>query len=262
MAAHGAQQDFLTNEHNKNQFIVLLMEALETDGHCVKQAEDDADTLIVSSALDLTVNIVADDTGVFVMMIYHFSSDMHDMYFFSEAAARSKKAMRYIGVRGVQQKIGCDLARRIIFLHGWSGCDTSAVFGQGKGAILKLIATSRPAQNIADMFMSENTTQEDISTAGLKLFVFMYNGSSCDSLNNLRFTKYMNLVVKSQQLLKPEVLPPTERAAHYHCLRVYLQVMRCVTACDYCHGHSCENGQPVIMDNEEFECNVDDIFDV
>ena len=123
MTAHGAQQDFLTNEHNKNQLIVLLMEALESDGHCVKQAEDDADTLIVSSALDLAVNIcpvvvVADDIDVFVMMIYHFSSDMHDIYFFSEPAARSKKAMRYISVRDVQQKIGCDLARRIIFLHG------------------------------------------------------------------------------------------------------------------------------------------------
>ena len=123
MTAHGAQQDFLTNEHNKNQFIVLLMEALESDGHCVKQAEDDADRLIVSPALyslpDLCpVVVVADDTDVFVMMIYHFSSDMHNMYFFSEAAAQSKKAMRYISVRDVQQKIGCDLARRIIFLHG------------------------------------------------------------------------------------------------------------------------------------------------
>ena len=91
---------------------------------------------------------------------------------------------------------------------------------------MKLIAISRPAQNIADMFMLENATQDDISTAGLKLFVFMYNSSFCDSLNNLRYTKYMNLVAKSQQLLKPEVLPPTERDAHYHCLRVYLQVMR------------------------------------
>ena len=36
----------------------------------------------------------------------------------------------------------------------------------------------------------------------------------------------MNLVAKSQQLLKTEVLPPTERDARYHCLRVYLQVMR------------------------------------
>ena len=49
MAAHSAQEDFLANGHNKNQFTVLLMEALESDGHCVKQAEDDADTLIVSS---------------------------------------------------------------------------------------------------------------------------------------------------------------------------------------------------------------------
>ena len=105
--------------------------------------------------------------------------------------------MRYISVRDVQQKIGCDIARRIIFLHAWSGAF-------GKGAILKLLATSRPAQNIADMFMSENATQEEnISTAGLKLFVFMYMSVPATLLNNLRYTKYMNLVAKSQQLLKP-----------------------------------------------------------
>ena len=140
---------------------------MASDGHCVKQADDDNDTLIVSSALDLAVSVpvvvVADDTDVFVMMIYYFSLDMHDIYFFSEAAVRSKKAMSY--VRDVRQEIGCDLARRVVFLHTWcGGGTTSAVFGQGKGAILKLLATSRPAQNIADMFMSE---EEDISTAGL-----------------------------------------------------------------------------------------------
>ena len=85
------------------------MEALESDGHCLKQTEDNDDTLIVSYALDLAVNVpvvvVAGDTDVFVMLIYHFSMDMHDMYFFSEAAVRSKKAMMYISARDVQQKI-------------------------------------------------------------------------------------------------------------------------------------------------------------
>ena len=57
--------------------------------------------------------VVVNDTDVFVMMIYHFISDMH-MYFFSEAAA-----MRYISVRDVQQKISS-------YTHG-------VVLGQGKG---------------------------------------------------------------------------------------------------------------------------------
>ena len=38
-----------------------------------------------------------------------------------------------------------------------------------------------------------------------------------------------------------------------HCLQ-------CVTACDYIVMITRVNGQPLIMNNEEFECNVDDIF--
>ena len=35
----------------------------------------------------------------------------------------------------------------------------------------------------------------------------------------------MNYVATSNVVIRAEVLPPTERAAHFHSLRVYIQVM-------------------------------------
>ena len=35
----------------------------------------------------------------------------------------------------------------------------------------------------------------------------------------------MNAIAGSLQSVQPEALPPTESAAHFHCQRVYLQVM-------------------------------------
>ena len=36
----------------------------------------------------------------------------------------------------------------------------------------------------------------------------------------------MHLISDSVFKIQPEILPPTERAAHFHCLRAYLQVIQ------------------------------------
>ena len=51
MQAHHNQQIFLSNESNKSQFISLLSKHLETDGNIVHIADGDADTMIVTYAL-------------------------------------------------------------------------------------------------------------------------------------------------------------------------------------------------------------------
>ena len=45
-----------------------------------------------------------------------------------------------------------------------------------------------------------------------------------DSLNQLRYNRYMDTIASSKSSLDPQKLPPTERAAYYHSLRVHLQV--------------------------------------
>ena len=67
-------------------------------------------------------------------------------------------------------------------------------------------------------------TTEDVCTAGCRLFVVLYGGKSHESLQNLRYVKFMEMVSTSSNI-DPQKLPPTENAANFHSLRVHLQVM-------------------------------------
>ena len=51
MQAHQNQQIFLPHESYKSQFISLLSKQLEADGNIVHIADGDADTMIVTCAL-------------------------------------------------------------------------------------------------------------------------------------------------------------------------------------------------------------------
>jgi len=71
------QTAFLANEVNKRQFVAFLMLSLQSAGYMVEQANDDADTAIVSSALDVAkkqpVTVVTNDTDILVLLTMAFS---------------------------------------------------------------------------------------------------------------------------------------------------------------------------------------------
>ena len=130
-----------------------------------------------------------------------------------------------MNVRRLVNLLGQILVSHLLFIHVWNGCDTtSAIFNQGKTAILRKLEKSEEDQGISRLFNCSNVTQEQLAKAGLRLLVSMYQGKSEDSLNRRRYARYMHLVSDSVSKIKPEILPPKERAAHFHCLRVYLQV--------------------------------------
>ena len=98
MEAHFSQEAFLSNQRNKSQFISLLCRYFEADAHVVHNSTGDADTMIVECALQFAiggreVNIVADDTDVLVLLIYHWKQYMADIYFLSEAKKSQKKGL-------------------------------------------------------------------------------------------------------------------------------------------------------------------------
>ncbi len=53
----------------------------------------------------------------------------------------------------------------------------------------------------------------------------MYSGKSGELLRHMRYTKFMGIVSSSRTAIEPQKLPPTERAAFFHSLRVHLQVV-------------------------------------
>ena len=204
---------------------------MSRDGHNVKQSENDADTLIVKSDLDFAhsgyvTTVVADDTDILVLLLHHYrSTAMADIFLLSEAAKWQRQDIKFINVRRLVNLSGQTLVSHLLFIHAWSGCDTtSAIFNQGMAAMLRKLEKSEEVQGISRLFNGNNVTQERVAEAGLKLFVLMYQGKPEDSLNLLRYARYMHLISDSVSKIKPEIFPPTERAAHFHCLRVYLQV--------------------------------------
>ena len=68
-------------------------------------------------------------------------------------------------------------------------------------------------------------SQNDIGNARVKLFLLMYGANENDDLITLRYSHYMKMAAGSKKLI-PSKLPPTKKAAWFHSLRVYLQVIQ------------------------------------
>ena len=69
------QEKFLSNEHNKTRFISQLSGRLTENDISVKQATDDADSLIIQTAVHESINatdrdiVVGEDIDLLVLMI-------------------------------------------------------------------------------------------------------------------------------------------------------------------------------------------------
>ena len=77
-----SEKAFLKNSKNKAKFIELLLRQLANGGHNIRNSKGDADTLIVSAVIQYTkkqdneVLVVANDTGILVLLIYQWHKTM------------------------------------------------------------------------------------------------------------------------------------------------------------------------------------------
>ena len=90
------QEAFLANEKNKKAFVDLLITKLRSHGLTVRQANDDADTVAVSVTIELASNgtdvtVVASDTDIFVLLLYHFRPVMADIVILTVGAKHRVK---------------------------------------------------------------------------------------------------------------------------------------------------------------------------
>ena len=146
---------------------------------------------------------------------------MESIYFLSEA----RKDLKIWRISDIVGQAGPIVTSYVSFLHAWSGCDTtSETFGQGEVCLMKKIKQSKDVQRIAELMMDHSATTEWVGEAGVQLFVIVFGGKQSDSLNTLRYAKYMEIVASAKNI-DPQKLPPTARASHYHSLHVHLQVI-------------------------------------
>ena len=120
------QEAFLANEKNKKAFVDLLITKLRSHGLTVRQANDDADTVAVSVTIELASNgtdvtVVASDTDIFVLLLYHFRPVMAAIVILTVGA---KHRVKYRCIRTVCSAIGTTALQQILVIDAISGCDT------------------------------------------------------------------------------------------------------------------------------------------
>jgi len=226
------QHAFLANDRNKDRFIQLLMLHLDHHGCRTLQSDGDADVDIVKEALSLAstkqapVAVVGDDTDLLVLLIHHWTQDSAEIWFCSEAKKRATDSAQPIRICTLQRKLGNRGCRQLLAVHAFGGCDTtSAVFGHGKLTILKRITAMKGSTTQTDIMHKLHVSQDEVAEAGHRLMVSIYGGSAQDNLNNMRYNSYCTSAASSRAELKPQKLPPTERAVYFHSLRAHLQTV-------------------------------------
>ena len=158
---HRDQQAFFSNEKNKTNFISLLTTHIRGIGHQVEVSCGDADTLIVSSALELAWNVqtvVAENTD----MSCHVGLPLEKLHG-RHLHQKGKQALN--ARRNAQHEIrhqldtSCDPEAHILPIHAWSGCDTtSATFGHGKMYLMKMLNRVPEVQNLSTIVSDRDET--------------------------------------------------------------------------------------------------------
>jgi len=186
------QEAFFANIPNKVGFIAMLTDHLKTNGHVVKQAQADADKLIASTALDYaknqqTVEVIANDTDILVLLLHHWKDDMANIYVHKVIGGTKRKLVgpsTIYSIKDMSSKVDPIIRKNILFIHAWSGCDTtSSTFGHSKTNLMKAIAKDRSIQAIADKFYSADT-QDTVGTLGIALFTLLLGGENCKGMTD------------------------------------------------------------------------------
>ena len=221
----------------------MLSAHLEQAGVAVILAaeERDADVVIVRRTIELgehdDVVIIADDTGIIVLLVYHAHSS-HQFYM--------ETKQHIIDINAAQQALGVDVCRSLLFVHAMTGCETtSAMFGVGKTKAFKVLQTSEKLSASVLVFGHLTTTNDVLFEVGEQFLSALYGGNE-GSLDALRYRQFT-----SSKYVPLERMTPTSRARYYHCLRVHLQVLTwCAHRCPDEFGFKLENEAllPIITD--------------
>ena len=180
----------LANSKNKQRFINLLGEYLESRGCRVLHAKGDADVLIaktsVESAYHQDTILVGDDTDLLVLLCFHADLNAKELIFSPEPKKCTKQ--RHVwNIKQVKLSLGQELCDNILFLHALLGCDTtSRLYGIGKSASIKKFKSSQEFRQIAEVFAAKDMPKEAVIAAGENALKHIYGGESDDTLDQLR----------------------------------------------------------------------------
>ena len=193
------QAAFLANSSNKKRLISMLSEKMREAGIYVKQAEADADAMIVATVLslaesqELPVTLVGTDTDLLVMLVAQ-TNPSASVYML----CRSSPTTIY-NINEIQESIGTT-SQHLMFIHAITGCDTvSAIYRQGKRKAFNVVHKNQDDElvNIMQTFEKAGSTNHEVQNAGESFILRLYGASNYKSLNDYRHIAYRRAISRS-----------------------------------------------------------------
>ena len=171
-----SQEKFFSNDQKKKNFIEKLMLKLRDAGFYSEQAYEDADTLIVETAINNYVNerpmiIVAEDIDILVILTLRAPTDKV-IYFLKPSKGKNCDQLY-----SPSSFVAPSLNVLIGVIHAFCGCDTtSAFFNQGKSKIVKIFGNNVKLRNEASLFNTDNADVKEIERIGINIIAALYGG--------------------------------------------------------------------------------------
>lgn len=140
----GTKSKFLASPVNKTKIIALLGNQLISNGCEVVNTTGDAEMDVVKegvkSCSKMNTTIIGEDSDLLVLILNHYSPNFrHQLYFRSNILRQKTQSVMY-NVKDILSAIGPELRKRLLFLHAFTGCDTTShIFGVGKPAAFQLL---------------------------------------------------------------------------------------------------------------------------
>ncbi|GBM56650.1 hypothetical protein AVEN_168886-1 [Araneus ventricosus] len=214
-----SQEKIFANSRNKDRLISILMNKFYSVNIICKKANEDAECLIVNSALVLapshpSVIVVGGDINLFFILtgICIFDS----VYFLKPGKGKIAQNI-FSPHTALEKTIACN----ILFIHSVIGYDTaSALFNYGKMKFARILKNNPDLLKVIGIFKNPDVNTEAVVIAGNSFLVALYGYSTSTSntsySNNVRYKCYTKSSFhKSKNMTS---LPPTEAAAHQHFL--------------------------------------------
>lgn len=194
---------FLSSEKNKSRLIMMISQKLNEAGFRTKIAVEDADALIVNTAIhearndrEKSIIIVGQDIDLLVIFyqLAYSSTNLSNIYFRKDGKAADPP--EYFNNKSFKNE---NLQSIVGFLHAFTGCDTtSAFYKKGK---TKLMNAEEPEKlvELAAVFNKPNATRKELENSAYKLICSLYSNkaeklifekSTTFSLNDLRYLHY------------------------------------------------------------------------
>lgn len=214
---------FLRNQKNKQRFISLLSKKLQDNGYSVSTSFDSTIVMMANVAAESSKTsdtvVVGKQADLLVVLIFFAFSDKCRIFYMYEET--TKKPLQIFQITEMREKLGEVQSRHLLFVQAMSGSKTtSQMFNISKGTLLNKLGNENFSK-IAEIFCSSDSTRESIIKAGKDLIVSLYNGKANETLNKLRYRKFIEKTQRGALTVSCKALPPTEAAANFHCLRVF-----------------------------------------